>query len=481
MKKIKFLILLLALPSCNQYLGTVEPDYTPTNEVTEIFSDLQNDDYISEVEFGDIIFPKSVDPSLAIKDFEIEKVISINKNSTVNFLKEKIIVSKNKTIYLIDMNTQNKFEYELNLNKDEETISIFEFNEDIYILTNRSRLFTIDGQNIFELADYDIFLNTAPIVLEKNLILLSVFGDIYDIELDDFSISKKDNFILKPGISIKSNIFEDNKNLYALFNSGTLLTFDKINFNYYENYILEDLNILTSLDRFSELIDTPFSYNENLYFLDRSGKISVYNPISSDILWELDLKDTILSYLFSNEGYLILMTYNEILILSNNGNIINSFSHNIESPIKIFTLRLHEKQQTFYFPLETQADYISFDVNNYFLKTVKLEYPLAELKAQLKYDPDPVSRTYAAIAIGKKGNLIIKFANQPRCFLSNHPNISVGQSIIGLFHSLITRSSCFLFVIVYKSLDTEFTTELLICTNLLILFFFSSFNIISVL
>ena len=339
MKKIKFLILLLALPSCNQYLGTVEPDYTPTNEVTEIFSDLQNDDYISEVEFGDIIFPKSVDPSLAIKDFDIEKVISINKNSTVNFLKEKIIVSKNKTIYLIDMNAQNKFEYELNLNKDEETISIFEFNEDIYILTNRSRLFTIDGQNIFELADYDIFLNTAPIVLEKNLILLSVFGDIYDIELDDFSISKKDNFILKPGISIKSNIFEDNKNLYALFNSGTLLTFDKNNFDYYSNYILEDLNILTSLDRFSELIDTPFSYNENLYFLDRSGKVSVYNPISSEILWELNLNETIISYLFSNDGYLILMTSNQILIISNKGKIINSYLHNKESPIAIFNIQ----------------------------------------------------------------------------------------------------------------------------------------------
>ena len=40
MKKIKFLIFLLVLSSCNQYLGTVDPDYTPTNEVTEIFSDL---------------------------------------------------------------------------------------------------------------------------------------------------------------------------------------------------------------------------------------------------------------------------------------------------------------------------------------------------------------------------------------------------------------------------------------------------------
>ena len=207
------------------------------------------------------------------------------------------------------------------------------------LLTNRSRIFVINSQNILELADYDIFINTAPIVLDKNLILFNVFGEIYDVNLDDYSISKKDNFILKPGISIKSNIFQDNTNSYYLFNSGTLLTFDKNNFDYYNNYILEDLNILTSLDEFSELVDSPFSHNENLYFLDRSGKIAVYNPISSDIFWELDINDTILSYLFSNDGYLILMTFNKILIISDNGNIIYSYSHNKESPISIFNIQ----------------------------------------------------------------------------------------------------------------------------------------------
>ena len=175
MKKIKFLIFLLALSSCNQYLGTVDPDYAPTNEVTEIFSDLDKNELRSEVEFGDIIFPKVVNPSLKINTLEIEKIININKNSIVNFLNEKIIVSKDKTIYLIDKNNQNKYEYELNLRKDEKTISIFEYNKDIHLLTNRSRIFVIKSENILELVDYDIFINTAPIVLDKNLILLPEF------------------------------------------------------------------------------------------------------------------------------------------------------------------------------------------------------------------------------------------------------------------------------------------------------------------
>ena len=394
MKKIKLIIFLLALSSCNKYLGTVDPDYTPTKEVTEIFSDFKSDNYISDIEFGDIIFPKAINPYININNLEIEKIINTNKNSKINFVNDNIIVSKDKTIYLIDKNNQNKFEYELNLYKDEETISIFEHNEDIHILTNKSRIFVFDGQNISSLADYDIYTTTTPIVLDKNLILLSVFGDIYDVKLDDYSISKKDNFIIKPGISIKSNIFEDKATLYYLFNAGTLLTFDKNNFDYYNNYILEDLNILTSLDRFSELIDTPFSYNENLYFLDRSGKVTLYNPVSSNIPWELDLNDNILSYLFSNDGYLILLTFNEILILSNNGNIINSYSHNKDSPISIFNiqeniylisedgiskLNLKDKREdSFYKKKFTTNLEIYIQEQNIYLKDDKSLYKLSE-------------------------------------------------------------------------------------------------------
>jgi aminopeptidase N len=72
---------------------------------------------------------------------------------------------------------------------------------------------------------------------------------------------------------------------------------------------------------------------------------------------------------------------------------------------KTMTLRIHEREQSFYFPLENKPDFISFDVGNNWLKTIELEYPLPELKAQLKYDPDPISRIYAAIALAKKGTL----------------------------------------------------------------------------
>ncbi|MEP0755292.1 M1 family metallopeptidase [Trichocoleus sp. Lan] len=72
---------------------------------------------------------------------------------------------------------------------------------------------------------------------------------------------------------------------------------------------------------------------------------------------------------------------------------------------KTFAVRVHEREQSFYFPLEEKPHFISFDIGNNFLKTVSLEYPVQELKAQLQSDPDPVSRIYAAEALAKKGGL----------------------------------------------------------------------------
>ena len=83
------------------------------------------------------------------------------------------------------------------------------------------------------------------------------------------------------------------------------------------------------------------------------------------------------------------------------------------------SLHLHEKEHSFYFPLPQQPQFISFDQGNYHLKTVTLEYPVSELKTQLKFDPDVTSRIYAAEALGKKGGLEVIKALSER--LSNDP------------------------------------------------------------
>lgn len=74
------------------------------------------------------------------------------------------------------------------------------------------------------------------------------------------------------------------------------------------------------------------------------------------------------------------------------------------SSLKSFTVRMCDREQSFYFPLEQKPNFISFDAKNPTLKTVALEYPIPELKAQLQHDPDPVSRIYAAEALAKKAD-----------------------------------------------------------------------------
>ena len=72
---------------------------------------------------------------------------------------------------------------------------------------------------------------------------------------------------------------------------------------------------------------------------------------------------------------------------------------------KTVKLAIHDREQTFYFPLEQKPDFVSFDPGNHWLKTVELDYPLPELKAQLQFDPDPIARVFAAKAIAQKGTL----------------------------------------------------------------------------
>ena len=91
----------------------------------------------------------------------------------------------------------------------------------------------------------------------------------------------------------------------------------------------------------------------------------------------------------------------------------------LDQDSQTFTLRFFEAEQTFYLPLTKKPDFISFDPGNHYLKTVTLKYPLTELKAQLKADPDPISRIFASIALREMGGIAVvealkeAFVNEP--------------------------------------------------------------------
>jgi hypothetical protein len=84
---------------------------------------------------------------------------------------------------------------------------------------------------------------------------------------------------------------------------------------------------------YEDFIDTPFEFNNYLYFIEKKGFLSVFNPITSEILWEIDINSSIKDYSFSDKGYLALLTSNKIFIIDHKGIIRFDLLHEIEDPI----------------------------------------------------------------------------------------------------------------------------------------------------
>ena len=103
-------------------------------------------------------------------------------------------------------------------------------------------------------------------------------------------------------------------------------------------YVAEQILALSSLGFFREITSAPFNYNDHLYFLDRSGKIAVFNPITLSLHWEYDIGENIVYYLFSDNGNLFILSNNDVYVISNDGIIINTYNHNKELPILIFNI-----------------------------------------------------------------------------------------------------------------------------------------------
>ncbi len=116
------------------------------------------------------------------------------------------------------------------------------------------------------------------------------------------------------------------------------------------------------------------------------------------------------AYSWDNDANLAQVTVTQTQAKAESKDLFNlkipiGFGYQENPQLTTFTVRVHDKEQSFYFPLTQKPDFISFDVGNNYLKTVTLEYPIPELKAQLEFDPHPISRIYAAEALAKKGGL----------------------------------------------------------------------------
>ena len=335
MRLIKLFFFLFLLSSCNKYLGVVEPDYSPSKEVTEIFSSNVNiADLKEDINFGTTIYPYSKSINENINFLKLQKIASINEKTKVYSNNDNIFYTKKNLLIKINKsNKKNKVEYKIVLNKDERIIHIYENNNLIYLLTNKSKLLKLEDESLKIEFDLETYINSNALLFEEKMIIFSVFGNVLEIDLSTYAINNKGIFSPLYGLSFVSSSYLYNEYRSYLFNSGTLLFLRRSDNQLQSSYYLEDLNILSSMNIYEELIDAPFQHNDYLYFMEKKGFLSVFNPITSDILWEIDINSSIKDYSFSDNGYLALLTINKIFIIDDKGIIRFEFFHEIEDPI----------------------------------------------------------------------------------------------------------------------------------------------------
>ena len=339
MRIIKILCLLFLLNSCNKYLGVVDPDYAPSDKLDDIFSNELNKSNENEIsEIKKIIYPLNQLSIGDVSSIVIKKITSLEEGSFIYF-NENIFYFTKKDDLIIQNLSEPKEEskIKLNLDKEEKIIKIFEYSKEIFILSNKSKLFLLKNGEISLVANFNKFINDKIIQRGDKLLLFSVFGDLYEINLIQFSESLKGRFTINHGVNINSRNYEYENQISHLFNSGTLIFLNQNNFDLEENYYLDDLNILSSLGYFEDFLDSPFGFKGYLYFIDRSGLISVFNPIVSEFLWEVNINSPIKDFNFSEDGKLLLLTNSDILIFDYDGTLLNTIEHNNEAPLKLIS------------------------------------------------------------------------------------------------------------------------------------------------
>ena len=65
--------------------------------------------------------------------------------------------------------------------------------------------------------------------------------------------------------------------------------------------------------------------------------ISIFNPITSEILWETDISSPIVDYFIDDERNLFILTFNKIFIFSSQGYLQKEIAHIQENPFCFWT------------------------------------------------------------------------------------------------------------------------------------------------
>ena len=404
---IKAIFLLLFLSSCsNKYFGTIDDNYYPTKKIVyleknKIEKSLSDINFLNSNRFKNFNIFNNPKLNLEVSDFN--KIKKLFKNDSisnfVNFEGSILYISKNFTLnsYSNSEITKNSQIPKEHTKKNEQSFEII-FNEGKLLVTsNYGEIFKIEKDWSFKsLAKLDKKIDIIRSSSE-NLIFIDLNGEliIFDSSTNLFSsIDKLDiNFGFKNKV-YDTNVYSDVT--LVNINTGTLAIIDNNKPQFLFNYTLDSLNILSSIGEITELVNTPFLTKNGAIFVDVSGKIINFEISSDEILWENNLKETIVDFIqYSNA--LIVVTKNKFYILeTKTGKLINQSEHSVINPshvslvnsklllvgennLVLFDLRSSDLKILKLIKFKNNnIESVGYNNGNYYLKNEEAVYTLSE-------------------------------------------------------------------------------------------------------
>ena len=104
------------------------------------------------------------------------------------------------------------------------------------------------------------------------------------------------------------------------------------NFNFLNNFVLDSLNILSSIGEISKLVNTPILIEGGFLFVSEDGKMFNFQINNDEILWELDINEIIIDYILYSNAIILLTKDNIYALEASTGKIIKKYNHELISP-----------------------------------------------------------------------------------------------------------------------------------------------------
>ncbi len=332
--------LLFFLSGCDNYYGVKENVYVPTGEIkylnkTKFKISNKNIVKFEPKEFENNNIFKLPPGNLKInKSQKLMKLFSHKTISNFLHLNKKIIyISKNLSINSFENNKNTVIGKLPKLKIKNNNYKIIKDGEVILILSDHGVLYSVD--KMWTVNSFFNFNKKVNFISSNNntMLFLTLDGELISLNKSNKSYKSIDKLNINFGYKSKDlDIHFDNNFLFFSYNSNTFVLMDRNSYAVLDHYIIENINIMSSIGDISELSNTPLISKQNLILGDTDGKIVSFNFFKNNIDWQLDLSQPILNYfIFSNSVSII--TPNEIIFLElTNGNLIKRFNHNILNP-----------------------------------------------------------------------------------------------------------------------------------------------------